>query len=263
MNTTQYPAPARPERRNGAQLRETTARQAAKPSASMRDTPRRKSKAAPEAANGEDMATSTKTLNTNPKVYKGERLNPRLRSMHASFLIFLNFYNWRHSRRRKAVSADYQHTRYCILASMLLEDLPALGYEPTRLEQLKPKHTKALIKSWIDAGLSARTIQNRLTVLRWVCRILKKRECIPDNLEGLVDDPVRLKISTVAREENTFSAKGIDPVAVIQRIAEHDPRVALIQLLKATFGLRNKEAIRLKPHEACHGDYLLVTLGTK
>ena len=201
--------------------------------------------------------------NTDPKYYKGRKLNKRLRSMHISVLVFLKQHNWKHAKRQKPVSADYQHERYCIITLMVLEQLPALGFEPTCLERLKPKHTRALVGLWDRDGLSPETIKKRLSILGWVCGILRKRDCMPEDVAALLEEPERLKIVTVAQKEKTFAAHGIDFVEVILDIARHDARVALIQLLKAAFGLRNKEAIRLKPHEACHGHYLLVTRGTK
>ncbi len=201
--------------------------------------------------------------NTDPKYYKGRKLNKRLRSMHISVLGFLKQHNWKHAKRQKPVSADYQHERYCILTLMVLEQLPDLRYEPTCLERLKPKHTRALVRLWDREGLSADTIKKRLSILGWVCDILKKRDCMPEDVAALLEEPERLKIATVAQEEKSFAAHGIDFLEVILAIAAHDARVALIQLLKAGFGLRNKEAIRLRPHDACHGHYLLVTRGTK
>ena len=201
--------------------------------------------------------------NTDPRYYKGKKLNKRLTSMHISVLMFLKRHNWKHAKRRKPVSADYQHERYCIITLMVLEQLPALGFEPTCLERLKPKHTRALVGLWDRDGLSAETIKKRLSILKWVCDILRKSDCMPEDVAALLKEPERLKIATVAQEDKTLDAQGIDFVEVILAIAEHDARVALIQLLKAGFGLRNKEAIRLRPHEACHGHYLLVTRGTK
>lgn len=201
--------------------------------------------------------------NTDPKYYKGRTLNKRLRSMHISVLGFLKAHNWKHAKRQKPVSADYQHERYCTITLMVLEQLPELGFEPTRLERLKPKHTRALVGLWDRAGLSPETIKKRLSILGWVCDILRKCDCMPEDVAALLEEPERLKIVTVAQEEKSFAAHGIDFLEVILAIAEHDARVALIQLLKAGFGLRNKEAIRLRPHEACHGHYLLLTRGTK
>ena len=201
--------------------------------------------------------------NTDPKYHKGRKLNKRLRSMHISVLGFLKQHNWKHATRQKPVSADYQHERYCIITLMVLEQLPALGFEPTCLERLKPKHTRALVGLWDRDGLTPETIKKRLSILGWVCGILRKRDCMPEDVAALLEQPERLKIVTVAQKEKTFATHGIDFVEVILDIARHDARVALIQLLKAAFGLRNKEAIRLKPHEACHGQYLFVTRGTK
>ena len=184
--------------------------------------------------------------------------------MHISILTFLAKHNWKHATKDKPVSEDYRHTRYIALTRMLLIELPSEGFEPTRLEKLRRKHIVALAQRWEREGRSAQTIQNRLSMLGWVCDTLRKAGCVPKkNRAQLLKNPARYRTVSVAREEKTLEAKKIDPVEVIGRIADKSPRVALIQLLKAAFGLRTKEAIRLRPHEADQGDHLFVTLGTK
>ena len=83
---------------------------------------------------------------------------------------------------------------------MVLEQLPALGFEPTCLERLKPKHTRALVGLWDRQGLSAETIKKRLSILGRVCDILRKRDCMPEDVAALLQKPERLKIATVAQE---------------------------------------------------------------
>ena len=201
---------------------------------------------------------------TNPRHYAGRRLAKRQREMHISLLEFLKEHNWRDTRSPKPVSADYQHKRYTLLAHMMLVELVEEGYQPTHLKHIKPKHFVALGRRWKAKKLDPQTMQNKLRLLAWVCRTLRKHDCIPDNLAELLPEPeLHRARGSVAREEKTFSGHGIDPVPIIVRIAEKDARVALIQLLKAAFGLRNKEAIRLRPHEADHGTYLRVEHGTK
>ena len=201
---------------------------------------------------------------TDPKYYAGRRLAKRQREMHISLLEFLKEHNWKDIRSPKPVSADYQHKRYTVLAHMMLVELVEEGYQPTHLKHIKPKHFVALGRRWKAKKLDPQTMQNKLRILAWVCRTLKKHDCIPDNLAELLPEPeLHRARGSVAREEKTFSGHGIDPVPIILRIAEKDARVALIQLLKAAFGLRNKEAIRLRPHEADHGTYLRVEHGTK
>ena len=66
------------------------------------------------------------------KRFNGRWLNKRLRKMHISILNFCKKHNHRHARREKTVSRERQHMRYRTLGSMMLEELPALGFEPSR-----------------------------------------------------------------------------------------------------------------------------------
>ncbi len=201
--------------------------------------------------------------NTDPRWYGGVRLNKRLVSMHISLLKLMKVINWQHARKLKQVSEDYQNIRYHIIARIVLIELPSLGYEPTSLKRLKPKHFRALLRLWERKGLKGGTMQNKMAAMRAVCRALKKLDCIPDDPAQILDDPSRYRAVTVAREDKSFSANNVDIVEVVDAVCAKDPRVALILVFQATYGLRTKEAIMLRPHEAHQGDHLLVTYGTK
>ena len=43
----------------------------------------------------------------------------------------------------------------------------ATGYRHLTVHTLKPKHVEALATKWIAEGLSAGTLKNRMSVLRW------------------------------------------------------------------------------------------------
>ena len=138
-----------------------------------------------------------------------------------------------------------------------------LGYEPTHIRRLKPKHFYALGGFWERAGRCPGTIQNRISELTQMCARIRKPDCAEITAADVVSEPSRSRVQTVAHREKTFTAHGVDVVELLTRMAEKYPRIALIQWLKAAFGLRTKEAIMLRPHEDCQGDHLRVTRGTK
>ena len=199
---------------------------------------------------------------TDARLYDGKELSERLRSMHISILVFCKMYNAYHAEREKVVSRDYRHERYLRLATMMLKELPRLGYEVTSLLKIKPKHTEALTKSWVDQGLSPKTIQKKRSTLSWVLKKLRKSDCLPD-CGTVVQDPGRIRVETATRVEKTPSSRGIDMEGVYARIAEVNPLVALQLRAQETFGLRTKEAVRLRPYEADRHDHLLITVGSK
>ena len=200
---------------------------------------------------------------TDARYYDGQWLNKRLRSMHISILVFLKQHNWRHATRQKAVSPDYGHKRYLVLGNSFLKVLPRRGYEPTALLKLKRKHFVVVVRDWEAQGLTGGTMQARYSVFAWVCARLRKTDCLPQDPASVLDDPARWRVDTVARREKTPSSMGIDTATLFAEIAREHPVVALQLRAQEEFGLRTKEAVRLHPHEADRGDYLLITSGSK
>ena len=201
--------------------------------------------------------------NTDAKRFNGKWLNKRLRKMHIAILKFLKKHNHRHARREKTVSGERPHTRYRTLATMLLEELPALGFEPTCLLKIKLKHIVALLRFWEADGLCSGTMQNKYAILVWVCTILRKTDCLPENPAAVLEDPSRWHVRTVADEEKSPDAKGIDMEEKYAAMAEREPVIAVQVRAQEVFGLRTREAVCLRPHEADRGDHLLLTVGTK
>ena len=197
------------------------------------------------------------------KRFNGRWLNKRLRKMHISILNFCKKHNHRHARREKTVSRERQHMRYRTLGSMMLEELPALGFEPTSLFKIKEKHVVALLRRWEADGLSPGRMKNKYVILVWVCTILRKTDCLPEAPASELVDPARWQVRTVADMEKAPAALGIDMKAKYAAIAEDDPVIAVQLRAQEIFGLRTREAVCLRPHEADRGDHLLLTVGTK
>lgn len=65
--------------------------------------------------------------------------------------------------------------RLLLIASQLIEG----GYKIEHLKQLKFKHIKFLVNYWLQQGLTAGTIKNRMTDLRWVLKKYNKADLIP------------------------------------------------------------------------------------
>jgi integrase len=120
---------------------------------------------------------------------------------------------------------------------------------------------EVLTKSWEEKQLSASTIQNNLSIFRTFAGWIGK----PGMVEGS-DKYVSVGAasrSSVNREDKSWQAQGVDMKAKIAEVAEKDPRVGLQLALQATFGLRAREAMQLRPHIADKCAYLALTIGTK
>jgi integrase len=129
---------------------------------------------------------------------------------------------------------------------------------------LKHKHVQHLVDTWIAAGQSGGTIENKLTYLRALAQWMGKT-----NLIGSLDDyadreALGLKRSYVATEDKSWAAHGVDAVAKIEEIAQTCPYTAVQLKLQAAFGLRIEESFMLRPAEAARNPRMLaVTRGTK
>jgi integrase len=129
---------------------------------------------------------------------------------------------------------------------------------------LKHKHVQHLVDTWIAAGQSGGTIENKLTYLRALAKWMGKT-----NLIGSLDDyadreALGLKRSYVATEDKSWAAHGVDAVAKIEEIAQTCPYTAVQLKLQAAFGLRIEESFMLRPAEAARNPRMLaVTRGTK
>ncbi|MEX3969865.1 helix-turn-helix domain-containing protein [Paraburkholderia caribensis] len=129
---------------------------------------------------------------------------------------------------------------------------------------LKHKHVRYLVDTWIAAGQSGGTIENKLTYLRALAHWMGKT-----NLIGSLDDyadreALGLKRSYVATEDKSWAAHGVDAVAKIEEIAQTCPYTAVQLKLQAAFGLRIEESFMLRPAEAARNPRALaVTRGTK
>jgi integrase len=69
--------------------------------------------------------------------------------------------------------------------------------------------------------------------------------------------------SSIAREDKSWSGRGVDVAAKIGQVCQKDARVALQLELQLAFGLRAREAMQLRPHLADKGTYLSIMHGTK
>lgn len=167
-------------------------------------------------------------------------------------------YNRYHaSKPGKTVAAETQHSRFKHLVSALVVDLHAAGRHRTRLKNLKPGDIIALIQYW-EPRIGYRTLRNRISTLRGVCRQLNKPDIMPVDVRDHLEFPERYRTSEIARQEQTPSAQGMDVGAFLAKVFGHDVLLGLVQLFKFEWGLRRREALMIRPEEQDKGDWLLI-----
>ena len=114
------------------------------------------------------------------------------------------------------------------------------------IHKLKPKHVETLTKKWMDEGLSAGTLKNRMSALRWWALKVNRQNVIArSNAHYGIPD------RTFVAEES--KAKSLTDVA-LNKVKDAHVRMSLE--LQRAFGLRREEAIKFSPSYANQGDRL-------
>lgn len=161
----------------------------------------------------------------------------------------------------KAVSFATQAARLEIL-DLGFKELRALGYKLPDVRGFKERHMTALGHAWESKGLSASTIQNRISIFRIFAEWIGKKGMIRGS-ENYVKNSKSVERHLVTNIDKTWSGQQQSLSDKLPSIAKLDTFVAIQLELQRAFGLRMKEAALLKPHMADKGSYLAVNWGTK
>ncbi len=139
--------------------------------------------------------------------------------------------------------------------------LRELNFRVEAVTSLRGKHIEVLAKDWEARGLSASTLQNNLSIFRTFTEWIGKAGMVR-GIEHYLGSGTAAR-SSIAREDKSWSGRGVDIAAKIEQVRQKDAQVALQLELQRAFGLRAREAMQLRPHLADKGAYLSITHGTK
>jgi len=122
------------------------------------------------------------------------------------------------------------------------------GFRQMTAASLNGKHVQALIGRWQRENLSAGTIKNRLSHLRWWAEKVGKAGILSaDNAQLGV--PERRYVTNVSK------ARELETAALAKITDEY---VCMSLRLQAAFGLRREEAIKFQPAYADRGDCIVL-----
>lgn len=144
--------------------------------------------------------------------------------------------------RNKDGSFSTQAARRDILA-MAGNQLLEMGYINLPATGLKPKHVMALLERWQADGLSAGTLKNRLSHLRWWAEKIGKQNVILRTNSALGIERRRYVTNESKAKEISFDA--------LEKIKDERLRVSLE--LQRAFGLRREECLKFQPTYAMSG----------
>jgi len=143
--------------------------------------------------------------------------------------------------------------------------LHEMGFILTDATHLQSKHIQAVCEKWHSDGLSAKTIQVYYSSLKTFCFAIKKPQIIDHSGKGVLPylkegvDPNSLKVRTAAEKSKSWSVNCVDVDELLQRVRAQDERLFVMVLLELAFGLRRKEALRIRPHQADKGDFVEIS----
>jgi len=150
-----------------------------------------------------------------------------------------------HKRNRDgSYATQAARARNLDLAARQLDEI---GYKNMRATSLKTRHVEALVQHWQKEELSAGTIKNRLSHLRWWAEKIGNPSLIPtDNMSLGVED----------RQYVTNESKATVLDDRMQQV--NDAHVRMSLELQQAFGLRREEAMKLAPSWADQGNRLVL-----
>jgi integrase len=174
-------------------------------------------------------------------------------------------HNERHKDREKVIShATRQARRQGIFRIFVL--LHQLGFR-TRPRNFSARHVQALMAYWTAKPdptvlrpkestisfpvrpYSAAYIQQQLSFLRAFTEWIGKRGLVL-GAERYVADRELVARHYCAKRDLSWGASGVEPVAMIERVARIDKYVAVQLRMMMAFGLRRKEAVMFAPQAA-------------
>jgi site-specific recombinase XerD len=137
-----------------------------------------------------------------------------------------------------------------------------LGYQLKDPGNLQRRHVEALVAEMIKRGLSDSVIQNRLSMLRKLCRWLGKHDVVLSTASYATEDR-DLKRSGIATRDKSVDGAGLDPTELVEKALSVDPVFGMQLSMQMAFGLRVKEAVMFSIYAAERKSSLWLDRGTK
>ena len=128
---------------------------------------------------------------------------------------------------------------------LIAKQLKDAGFDKMHATSLKGKHVDALVDRWKAENLSAGTIKNRMSHLRFWAQKVGKAGVIPASNAAL---GIPQRQSSGANKAKTLDVEQLDRV--------NDARVQMSLRLQQAFGLRREESIKFQPAYADRGDHI-------
>ena len=157
-----------------------------------------------------------------------------------------------YSRNREDSHATQRKRAWCLgAAARALTEKFGLQ----KLENLKQKHVAFLVEKWKETDTGRRSIEEKLTYLRWMLQKIGKQNLLPKtNREvGIEPGPRHIRAGKVVTDERLAKILAAIP----------DSRIQAAVLLARHLGLRFKEAMLFRPSRDFDGERVWIKRGSK
>lgn len=162
----------------------------------------------------------------------------------------IKLHNGSHARRDKRISFKTMQERSGFLFRFFEEIRGHTAFENIDPRCLKPKHIQAMVDRWVERDLSTGTIHNYISYLHTFASWIDKAGLVQPVEFYVGANSARARRSEVARRDKSWSGNGVAFEPTLSLIRQRCPFVAIEIEFGRLFGLRAKEMIRLRPHEA-------------
>lgn len=139
--------------------------------------------------------------------------------------------------------------------------LHRLGFFIEDTASLREKHIRAVVRSWYEDRIAAKTMQNQYSRLKIFCGWIGKTDIINRERKGISHylpeaQADYFRVKAIADQSKSWSGNGLNPKDILQQAFAGDYRHGVMLSMGLTFGLRKKEMLLLKPWKADKGEYL-------
>jgi integrase len=162
----------------------------------------------------------------------------------------VRLHNSEHARLYKVVSHKTMADRERFYFKFWQDLRSSTPFRTADPRHLKHRHVVAVTKLWVERKLAVATVHNYLSFLRTYATWIGRPGLVRDVATYFGEDSHYVVRERSAREDRSWSPKGVDVEARIAEVGAYDPWVGLQLELCYRFGLRAKEARHFRPHEA-------------
>lgn len=162
----------------------------------------------------------------------------------------ITLHNRSHARRDKRISFKTMHERGSFFFRFFEELRAHTDFEHVDPRCLKPRHIQAMVDRWVARELSTGTIHNYISYLHTFALWIDKAGLVQPVGFYVGVNSQRARRSEVATRDKSWSGNGVDIESILARLRQRCPYVAIEIEFGRLFGMRAKETIMLRPHEA-------------